>query len=88
MKSHSDDMHHLRPLFWWIYAIVGILLLTVIAPALISARDTFLVVFGLVLLVMYGTWSWYLWIKALIELGMPKVETHKHNDEGKDDDKK
>lgn len=44
----------------WAYVITGIILLLFVAPALISAADTVAVLFGVVLLVLYGTWSWRL----------------------------
>jgi hypothetical protein len=71
-----------QKLFWWIYCVSGLVLLTTIAPALVSASDTGMVSIGIILLVLYGTWSWYLWIKALIELGTPKIE------KGEDDEKR
>lgn len=84
-------MTNQRRLLWWAYVVSGIVLLGAVVPALISASDTMLVLIGLALLVAYATWSWYLWIKELIELGMPKVEAdklrEKLNEKGNDDDK-
>lgn len=53
---------------WWVYIVYGIALLFFIAPALISAPDTLLVLGGVLLLVLYGVWSWKLWIKKLVKL--------------------
>lgn len=84
-------MTNQRRLLWWAYVVSGIVLLGAVVPALISASDTMLVLIGLALLVAYATWSWYLWIKELIELGMPKAEAdklrEKLNEKGNDDDK-
>lgn len=53
---------------WWVYAIVGIGLIYFLAPALISAADTFLVLLGVLLLVLFAVWSWRLWGKSLAKL--------------------
>lgn len=49
----------------WVYAISGIVLFSFLAPALISATDTALVMFGVLLIILYGVWSYYFWIKPL-----------------------
>lgn len=53
---------------WWIYAIAAFILLLFVAPAMISADDTLLVIMGVLLLVFFGVWSWQLWISRLINL--------------------
>lgn len=50
---------------WWIYVIVGVALIYFLAPALISAPDTFLVLLGLLLLALFAVWSWFQWGKSL-----------------------
>jgi hypothetical protein len=51
-----------RTVHWWLYIIAGIVLLFILAPALISAADTLAVILGIAFLVIYGVWSWKLWI--------------------------
>ena len=51
---------------WWLYVIVSIVLLFFLAPAMISAQDTIIVLLGVVSLVLLGVWSWRLWIKGSI----------------------
>lgn len=53
---------------WWTYIISGIVLLGFLAPAMISAADTIIVVLGLILLVLYGLWSYTFWVKPLFNL--------------------
>lgn len=51
---------------WWGYVCSGLMLLGFVGPTLLSAADTFAVLSGLVLLVLYGVWSWNLWIVKLV----------------------
>ena len=57
-----------RKSIWWGYVITGVVLLFFLAPAMISAADTLLVLFGIALLVGYGVWSWMLWFFPLVDL--------------------
>lgn len=51
---------------WWVYIVSGVCLLPFIAPALISAHDTVMVLLGILLLVIYAVWSWKFWIKRSV----------------------
>lgn len=51
---------------WWLYIILGVMLLGFLAPTLVSAADTFAVLMAVLILVLYGVWSWYLWIDKFI----------------------
>jgi hypothetical protein len=53
---------------WWIYSICAVVLIYFVAPALISAADTILVLLGVFLLVSFVVWSYYLWIRPLAKL--------------------
>lgn len=51
---------------WWIYVLSGVTLILFLAPALISAADTMLVLLGVALLVLYGVWTWKLWFTRFL----------------------
>lgn len=60
-------MPNRKTIIWWVYAISGVVLIFFLAPAMISAADTFLVIGGIVLVTAYAVWSWRLWIKSAIQ---------------------
>jgi uncharacterized membrane protein len=51
-----------KTFLWWLYVIIGCILLAFLAPALISTADTISVLCGVILLVGYGVWTWNLWL--------------------------
>lgn len=53
---------------WWIYSICAVVLIYFVAPALISAADTILVLLGVFFLVSFVVWSYYLWIRPFAKL--------------------
>ena len=55
-----------KRLIWWLYAIACFAILLFIAPALISAADTLAVLFGVLLLIALGVWSWELWVSHTV----------------------
>lgn len=54
-------------LLWWLYVVIGALLCFVV-PYLMSARDDFMVITGLALIVGYGVYSWEFWVSPLLKL--------------------
>jgi hypothetical protein len=48
---------------WWVYVVIGIVLVFFAAPALVSAPDTISVLLGIMGLVAYGVWSYHFWVK-------------------------
>jgi len=52
-------------MIWWVYAVVGVLMLFT-APRLISAADTYAVLCGVLMLVLFAVWSWHLWISEVL----------------------
>lgn len=54
-----------RTALWWSYVVSGVVLLFFLAPSLISAADTVLVLAGVALVISYGVWTWMLWGKSL-----------------------
>jgi len=55
-----------KTISWWAYLITSVILLFFLAPAMISAADTFLVILGFAFLTAHGIWSWKFWILPLI----------------------
>jgi hypothetical protein len=55
-------------IIWWIYSICAVVLIYFVAPALISAADTILVLLGVFFLVSFVVWSYYLWIRPFAKL--------------------
>lgn len=53
---------------WWIYAIATVVLWFFFGPYLVSAADTVMVLAAVVLIVLYGVWSWELWVKRFIQI--------------------
>lgn len=51
---------------WWSYVIAGIVGILFLCPMLISEPDTLLVLAGVLLLVLYGVWTWHLWFKKSV----------------------
>lgn len=47
-----------QELWWWIYVVSGLLTNLLLAPWLISARDTLLNILGIVFVVAYAVWTW------------------------------
>ena len=58
-------MTKMQKAIWWVYVVSGVILVFFLAPALISAADTFAVLFGVLLLVLFVLWTWHLWAKSL-----------------------
>lgn len=52
---------------WWAYIICGIVLILFLVPAMISAKDDFAVIGGIVLLIIFGVVSWHFWISKCIQ---------------------
>lgn len=52
---------------WWSYMLISVSLIFFLAPALISAADTVLVLLGVALVLAWGTWSWSLWAKQWVK---------------------
>lgn len=50
----------------WAYAI-AFFVLCLVAPVLISEPDTLTNLLGLLLIVVYGVWSYCLWIKPMLQ---------------------
>lgn len=55
-----------RLILWWLYVMTGIILVSVLAPTLLSAPDTTLVLLGIWYIVAYGVWTWYFWLRDAI----------------------
>lgn len=53
---------------WWLYCISAVILFFFLAPALISAADTLMVLLGVILIVIFAVWSWHLWITKFWKL--------------------
>ena len=56
----------MKEFWWWLYLLVGVLLLLFVAPILISAPSTGTVILAIALLVVYARWSWKFWIAGSI----------------------
>lgn len=52
---------------WWLYIISGALIFFFLAPMLISAPSTLAVLLGVLILALYGVWSWKLWLRDLFD---------------------
>lgn len=53
-------------LMWWLYIVSMVVVGGFVVPMLISQPSTLAVVFGIVILIALGLWSWELWISGLI----------------------
>lgn len=51
---------------WWAYVVLGFVLFGFVAPAMISAADTMIVIGGVLFCVLFGVWTWHLWVKDLM----------------------
>lgn len=52
---------------WWAYIAVGVVLFFFLVPAMISAKDTSLVIGGILFILAYLRWSWAFWVKPLLD---------------------
>lgn len=58
---------------WWAFVIIGVILFRFLGPWMVSIKDTAVVVLGIILLVSYFVWAYYMFkpwvIKAFKYLG-------------------
>jgi len=52
---------------WWLYIFVGVVFLFFVLPSMMSAPDTLTNIAAIMLLVLFGVWSWHLWIKKVLK---------------------
>lgn len=65
-----------KQFIWWLYAITTVILLFFVAPILVSAPSTLMVLMAVVLLVLYGVFTWHMWVKQLLDFIETFIEEH------------